>query len=568
MQEQEVNGARAARSGALESSSRPGGQLERGEDGSTGDDEEIEDMKHLYARVTQMVEAQKSHCWECLRRRLVCDFQVPGCKRCAASGIDCPGYGQPPRLRVKWLAPGKVSSRQRKSPSNHQKKGGASPEGADPEESRPTTSKGILESSSAGSQSSNDTHDVALPRFHLKTDYHALIDSIQYFDSCMYPQLAEALRFGTNTNIYKLSPAVFPLDFTRPAHLQLGLICLTLSHRMNQTGHNPHSKSLETSFYRYRGLMIHSLNEDISILNKQNGDIVLAGILTLLMADAQQGISQRWRYHIEGVRRLIMLRGGMHRLVVSPGVLPIILSFIGVVVTADTSSPASDLLVEGLGLEELCQVVNQYGGNGYGFQMCPPPLFSEIININHIRSQISKPNCINKNDFQENAREVLRRVYNFSPAAWIQSNGYRTEESKLIVDIHQSAVALYCMSSLQSIGALPSDPLLRKNCDMERQILHGLLERLLRQRPHGYTLWPLMVLGVQAVDSGPALRAFIREKMTDLSASSGTYAPLAAKEVLERFWASGRTEWDACFEKPHMFTTVLTVNRGQLPRRP
>lgn len=225
------------------------------------------------------------------------------------------------------------------------------------------------------------------------------------------------------------------------------------------------------------------------------------------------------------------------------------------------------MLVEGLDLEELYLVVNQCGGNGYGFQMCPPPLFSEIIKINHIRSQISKLNRMNEDDLQKDACEVLRRVYDFSSAAWIESNEYLTEESKLIVDIYQSAVALYCMSSLQSIGALPSDPLLRNNCDMEKQILHGLLERALRQRPHGYTFWPLMVLGVLAVDSGPALRAFIREKMTDLSASSGTYAPLAAKEILESFWASGRTEWDACFDKPHMFTTVLTVNRGQLPRK-
>ncbi|KAL2823284.1 C6 zinc finger domain-containing protein [Aspergillus cavernicola] len=515
-----------------------------------------------------MVETRKRHCWECLRRRLVCDFQVPGCKRCAASRIDCPGYGETPPLRVKWLAPGKVKSRQRKAPSNRQKKGRASSESANSEESRPETSKGSLEFSSTGSESSDDMHSVAIPRSNLKTDYHALIDSLQYFNSCMYPQLADSLRWGTNTNIYKISPTVFQLGLTRPTHLQLGLICLTLSHRMNQTGHDPNSKSLENTFYRYRGLMIRSLNDDISIPNKRNGDIILAGILTLLMADAQQGISQHWRCHIEGVRRLIILRGGMHRLVISPGVLPIVLSFIHVVVTADTSSPASDMLVEGLDLEELYLMVKQYGGNGYGFQMCPTPLFAEIVKINHIRNRISKPNCTNEDDFQKNAYEVLRRVYNFSPAAWIESNEYLTEESRLIVDIYQSAVALYCMSSLQSIGALPPDPLLRNNCDMERRILHGLLERALRQRPHGYTFWPLMVLGVRAVDGGPALRAFVRENMIDLSASSGTYSPLAAKEILGRFWASGRTEWDACFDKPHMFTTVLTVNRGQLPTRP
>lgn len=97
--------------------------------------------------------------------------------------------------------------------------------------------------------------------------------------------MAESLRFGTNTNIYKLSPTVFQLALTRPTHLQLGLICLTLSHRMNQTGHDSYSKNLEESFYRYRGLMIRSLNDEISVPNKRNGDIVLAGILSLLMAD-------------------------------------------------------------------------------------------------------------------------------------------------------------------------------------------------------------------------------------------------------------------------------------------
>lgn len=124
-----------------------------------------------------------------------------------------------------------------------------------------------------------------------------------------------------------------------------------------------------------------------------------------------------------------------------------------------------------------------------GFKCVPHPLFAEIVKINQIRNLISKPDCANKGDLQKNAYAVLRRVYNFSPAAWTELNEFVTEESKLIVDIYRSAVALYCMSSLQSIGALPPDPLLRDNCDMERQILHGLLEKLLRKRPHGYTFW-------------------------------------------------------------------------------
>ncbi|KAJ5329233.1 hypothetical protein N7452_009623 [Penicillium brevicompactum] len=334
-------------------------------------------------------------------------------------------------------------------------------------------------------------------------------------------------------------------------------------------GHDSDSTTLGKAFFRYRGLMIRSLNDDISIQDRRSDDVVLAGILTLMLADAQQGISQHWRYHIEGVRRLIILRGGVRRLVAtSPGVLPIVLSFIYIVVTADTTSPASDMLVEGLDIDELYEIVKEYGGNGYGFQMCPAPLFAELIQINHVRSQIPKLNCGNEDELRTDAYEILRRIYHFSPDAWMALNECLTDERRLVINIYQSAVASYCMSSLHILLYLPSDSLLRKNSDMERRILRELLEKALRSRPRGYIFWPLVVLGVRSVDGGPALREFVRQKMIDLSAFFGTYSPLAAKGVLERFWASGKTNWDACFDEAHMFTTVLTVNRGQLSSRP
>lgn len=124
-----------------------------------------------------MGEVRKRHCWECLRRRLVCDFELPGCKRCAASGVDCPGYGETQPIRVKWLAPGKVKSRQRKGQSNREKSIKGSPESSSSE-----TSKGSPEysTSTSDSVSSDDSQDVGIPRFYLKTDYHALLDSVHY----------------------------------------------------------------------------------------------------------------------------------------------------------------------------------------------------------------------------------------------------------------------------------------------------------------------------------------------------------------------------------------------------
>lgn len=51
-------------------------------------------------------------CWECLKRRLVCDHTLPHCKKCIKAGKDCPGYDEQKPLQ--WVEPGKVTSRRRK----------------------------------------------------------------------------------------------------------------------------------------------------------------------------------------------------------------------------------------------------------------------------------------------------------------------------------------------------------------------------------------------------------------------------------------------------------------------
>jgi hypothetical protein len=62
---------------------------------------------------------------------------------------------------------------------------------------------------------------------------------------------------------------------------------------MNQTRNDPHSKSLAVTFYRYRGLVICSLRSDINEGNKRTGDVVLAGIITLLLIDVSRNFSMK-----------------------------------------------------------------------------------------------------------------------------------------------------------------------------------------------------------------------------------------------------------------------------------
>ncbi|KAL6710639.1 hypothetical protein ACN47E_008687 [Coniothyrium glycines] len=51
-------------------------------------------------------------CWDCLKRRLVCDNTLPHCKKCQKAGRECSGYDEQKPLQ--WIETGKVTSRRRK----------------------------------------------------------------------------------------------------------------------------------------------------------------------------------------------------------------------------------------------------------------------------------------------------------------------------------------------------------------------------------------------------------------------------------------------------------------------
>jgi hypothetical protein len=54
-------------------------------------------------------EVSTRRCWQCVRRRLVCDLRRPSCLKCEKNGHICPGYASTKPLV--WLPPGKVKSK-------------------------------------------------------------------------------------------------------------------------------------------------------------------------------------------------------------------------------------------------------------------------------------------------------------------------------------------------------------------------------------------------------------------------------------------------------------------------
>lgn len=95
-------------------------------------------------------------------------------------------------------------------------------------------------------------------------------------------------ELGQNPYIYTISPMQLRAATMLPEFLQLGMVCMTLSHRMNRTRNEPRYETLAETFYQYRGNAIRSLNESINVDHKCTADIIIAGIITLLLTDVSR----------------------------------------------------------------------------------------------------------------------------------------------------------------------------------------------------------------------------------------------------------------------------------------
>jgi hypothetical protein len=220
---------------------------------------------------------------------------------------------------------------------------------------------------------------------------------------------------------------------------------------------------------------------------------------------------------------------------------------------------------------ELDFITAHYGRGTTPFQMCPPSLFGEIARINCLRAQRAAMAHHNNQSRlekdEEAAHTILRRIHSFSPEQWAKSKPAANDDWCLVGRIYQAAVAIYCTRSLQTLPITHPfrDSWLEAQNELltitQQLLLHELLgTALTNNRIQRFLLWPLIVHGVEACNGDGRTRTFVREQLCEMSRQVGSYAPLAAKGVLERFWASGETSWDACFGRPYLFLNQFAVD--------
>ncbi|KAJ3953770.1 hypothetical protein N0V92_009742 [Colletotrichum tropicale] len=131
----------------------------------------------------------RKQCWECQRRRVVCDAVRPVCGKCKATGVVCPGYED--KKPLTWLAPGKVKTRtwKRKKPTTKKESSKTSSE----QDSSPDSNKAVTRT---GSQMLMGSATASNWRHHLN-GYKSLVDLRGGFESVyrLTPYMAPMLLF-------------------------------------------------------------------------------------------------------------------------------------------------------------------------------------------------------------------------------------------------------------------------------------------------------------------------------------------------------------------------------------
>ncbi|KAH8879813.1 hypothetical protein GQ53DRAFT_853224 [Thozetella sp. PMI_491] len=477
---------------------------------------------------------EKQPCWECLRRRLVCDCTLPFCNKCRLANITCPGYSE--KKPVKWLPPGKIKSRswKRKKPSA-------------PEEQLPKADKTAPRPSAVvplrrETIQPRVTHIIELPE-----------ETIEMFEAATLFRIAEGRKGAT--------PSPFSVTFM--AYQQLNpsqrhtLVTVAINHRilklLDDTG-RPTVPELASRLHHHRGLAIRALNHEIEAEEGKCGDSTIASILLLMFADVQQIVKGNWRSHARALDAVFASRGGLRRVANDRQHLrAAILGFLISIVMGNTTTPAAaqtntrmhkdlaDFFAELY--EELEEAI---------VFPCPLPLFLEIIHINDLRYRIATASSVaDRYPYASEAHTIMQCVTVFSPEEWAkrENMGSYPEEWLCLGRLCHSAVLLYTLSSLRSVlGPLATLKTQQRDLLFEQSKAAVLFTHL-----SGYILWPLVVAGMQAAEAGPEEREWIDAQLLSMGRRLGTNSPLLSRAILRKFWKSGKTGWNDCFDQPHVF---------------
>ncbi|KAH7020769.1 uncharacterized protein B0I36DRAFT_367252 [Microdochium trichocladiopsis] len=512
----------------------------------------------------------KKQCWECQRRRVVCDSVEPVCGKCEAIGVVCPGFDD--KKPLVWLAPGKVTARPRKkkrAPNGARAMASAAKRGSElisrltgekPEKidlrpiERQLTKHNALRKAAGKNKDMYDSTFILFPELVYDKDIEQIFQAARYYDLQMYPEYEPILAMIPQAFIRRFELPTVPYF---PMAIRHSVICITLGHRIHKlpTTTDPAFvfKSWEV-FYRHRGKAIAGLTADMGSLDPVRRFIALIGTATFLMVDIQQCYPD-WRIHYVGLRHLIDLCGGLdfvQSLAEETKSVMHVYMLCGMFANAITHRTQQLTCVS---IDEQRRFIeNSYDEKIMPYFMCPRTLLLAIVNINELRAEgmLHQFHLPDEPSPLPTPAELLAQIDAFDPVPWSDSitKGHQPQVVAL-GELFKTTTRLYCILSLQAVGLIPRTVELEVTKALHGDKLFGMLRAQMRSNilMQKSCLFSVAVAGFMAAHRGEEDRVYIRDECEFLSRSAGQASPLMLNVALQSFWESGRTEWDECFEQ-------------------
>ncbi|PVI05383.1 hypothetical protein DM02DRAFT_516773 [Periconia macrospinosa] len=543
-------------------------------------------------------------CWECVKRRLVCDFTLPHCRKCTKNGKECPGYGE--QKPVQWVQVGKVTSRRRRkeSPSTAQlnakirtqssSPGAASLADDSAENSEyirkladefdnvifkyrldanvqkvfSNTSRRAIEKALAGRKRGRIINSPGaavdpldrlalalkvmdmekLPAYELRSETSEVVESIEYFNMRILPQIKTADELVPNPHL-----TIFPVAALHllPPEIHHTVVCLSLAHytfSLPPAESRVMAATSTTKILHHRGAALREISHRLT--TQKPTDTTMVSVCMLMCCELQQTGIVKWRQHADGLMRLVQMQGGLMNVYYTGLHLrPTITIFVYVVIFANCCTPASDqMLLNPFMNEHIVNIETMYN-EIFPYCLTPPDLFKEIVRIHYLRHEASLALQTGKDttDILASAHEILARICEFSAKDWAQP-GPNYDDWLTIGEVYRSAVAVYCIMAFQALDIFPKSAEMDAELSVYADSLLVRLEVAVKvPRLQKYLAFGLLVAGVEAGYRSEAVRAWIERALLDLSIKAGAYCPLRMSTTLRKYWDRGEIGWEACF---------------------
>lgn len=215
----------------------------------------------------------------------------------------------------------------------------------------------------------------------------------------------------------------------------------------------------------------------------------------------------------------------------------------------NTTSPSHSQMVDACNFD-VDDVMALYEIGSTPLFYCPAPLFREIFLINRLRLDAA----VSDGSSEPSLCDILHRVDMFSVPLMDESIDETKANALLFISLlFKSSVAVFAALTLPCTSQCsPSRPCAELQ-KVHRANLFHLLDTTAEFLPLlDHILWPVVVAGTAAatgtVENQMLVEMYLLNGVRDPFTGGCTGAALA---TMRKFWASGKTEWDECFDQPH-----------------